>query len=396
MTAVVKKVDTPVTSTTIQNFELHVMKVYAVSLARAPPTIQVKDLGQAPGAEGEVDESGVPNVSLSTRLDNRIIDFRHETNKAILAISAGVKTLFAEFMSKSGATWVDTPKLVNAATEGGADVFEVKYFNKKAYLAQSPQFYKQMLISGDERKVFCIGPVYRSENSNTHRHLTEFTGLDFEMTFDHHYHEVLGFGEELLVFILNELQKRYTKQIAVVQKTYPKAGDFKVPKKALRLKYLEGVQILKDAGVDVSEQERMENDLTTAMEKHLGQLIREKYDTDFYVLDEFPMSVRPFYTKRHPEDPKLSNSYDFFMRGEEIMSGAQRINDIEELEKEMRAKGLDPTAPGFADYVNGFSTGAEEHAGGGLGLERIVMFFLGVPNIRQAASFARDPQRLTP
>jgi aspartyl-tRNA synthetase len=194
------------------------------------------------------------------------------------------------------------------------------------------------------------------------------------------------------------LKERYKEHIAVIQRFYPKAGDFKLPKdgKALRLKYMDGVALLKEAGVDTSEQEAFENDLTTAMEKQLGRIIREKYDTDFYVLDKFPLVVRPFYTKPCPADPRFSNSYDFFMRGEEIMSGAQRINDAKELEAAMIAKGLDPNAEGFEDYLGAFRQGCPPHAGGGLGLNRIVMFFLGLPNIRLATLFPRDPQRLRP
>jgi aspartyl-tRNA synthetase len=225
----------------------------------------------------------------------------------------------------------------------------------------------------------------------------QFTGLDFEMVFNHHYHEVLTFAENLLVFVITGIQDRYAKQIATVQKTYPKAGDFRIKDgKAKRFTYLEGVQMLKDAGVDTSEQDRFENDLTTAMEKRLGQIVREKYDTDFYVLDEFPMSVRPFYTKPHPHNKNLSNSYDFFMRGEEIMSGAQRISDSKELEESMRAKGVDFSQEGFTDYLNAFRQGCRLHAGGGLGLNRIVQFFLGLNDVRQATPFPRDPQRLRP
>lgn len=217
------------------------------------------------------------------------------------------------------------------------------------------------------------------------------------MVFNQHYHEVLTFAEDLIVFIVAGLQGRHEKQIATVQKTYPKAGGFKIKDgKAKRLTYLEGVKMLKDAGVDTSEQDRFENDLTTAMEKKLGQLMREKFDTDFYVLDEFPLSVRPFYTKQHPDNKDLSNSYDFFMRGEEIMSGAQRVNDVKELEEAMRIKGVDPSQEGFADYVNAFRQGCRRHAGGGLGLNRIVQFFLGLDNVRQATPFPRDPQRLRP
>ncbi|EYE98116.1 putative aspartyl-tRNA synthetase Dps1 [Aspergillus ruber CBS 135680] len=402
VTGIVRKPDTPISSATIQELELHIQKVYMISEAAQMLPMQVKDAERPPPdttEEGpQVDAEGAPIVTLKTRLDNRTLDLQTETSQAITWISSGVSELFAEYMIKSGSRWIFTPKLVGAATEGGSNVFEVKYFKRNAYMAQSPQLYKQMCIAGDMENVFEIAPVFRAEDSNTHRHLTEFAGLDFEKTFRSHYHEVLEFAEDLLVFILSQLKERYSKQIETIQKSYPKAGDFKLPKdgKALRLTYMDGVNLLKEAGVDVSEQERFENDFSTAMEKQLGQIIRDKYDTDFYVLDKFPMAVRPFYTKADPKDPRFSNSYDFFMRGEEIMSGAQRINDIKELETSMLAKGVNPDQEGFEDYLNAFRQGCPPHAGGGLGLNRIVMFFLGLPNIRLASLFPRDPQRLRP
>ncbi|KAJ9298058.1 hypothetical protein DTO217A2_8502 [Paecilomyces variotii] len=401
VTGIVKKPGVPVSSATLSNLELHIRKVYIIAEAAQMLPMQVKDAERPPpeGAdEGQLDSEGTPLVTLKTRLDNRVLDLQTETSQAITWISSGVTQLFAEYMLKSGSRWISTPKIAGAASEGGSNVFEIKYFKRSAYLTQSPQLYKQMCIAGDMENVFEIAPVFRAEDSNTHRHLTEFTGLDFEKTFRHHYHEVLEFAEDLLVFILSELKVRYKDQIAIIQKSYPKAGDFRLPKngKALRLKYMEGLALLKEAGIDVSEQERFENDFTTAMEKKLGEIIRNKYDTDFYVLDKFPMSVRPFYTKADPDDPTFSNSYDFFMRGEEIMSGAQRINDVKELEDSMRAKGLDPNQEGFEDYLAAFRQGCPPHAGGGLGLNRIVMFFLGLPNVRQATLFPRDPQRLRP
>ncbi|PTU25123.1 hypothetical protein P175DRAFT_0554374 [Aspergillus ochraceoroseus IBT 24754] len=402
VTGIVKKPEVPIASATLSNHEIHIRKVYMIAEAAQQLPMQVKDAERPPPEttdEGfQVDADGAPIVTLKTRLDNRVLDLQTATSQAITWISSGVAELFAEYMIKSGSRWIFTPKLVGAATEGGSNVFEIKYFKRNAYLAQSPQLYKQMCIAGDMENVFEIAPVFRAEDSNTHRHLTEFAGLDFEKTFQSHYHEVLEFAENLLVFILTQLKERYKEQIAIIQKSYPKAGDFKLPKdgKALRLNYMDGVAMLKEAGVDMSEQERFENDFTTNMEKQLGQIIREKYDTDFYVLDKFPMAVRPFYTKACPQDPRFSNSYDFFMRGEEIMSGAQRINDVKELEASMAAKGLDPSQEGFEDYIAAFRQGCPPHAGGGLGMNRIVMFFLGLPNVRLATLFPRDPQRLRP
>ncbi|KAJ5499693.1 Nucleic acid-binding OB-fold [Penicillium expansum] len=340
VTGIVKKPEIPISSASISHLEIHIRKVYMISEAAQMLPMQNTEEG------AQVDAEGAPIVTLKTRLDNRVLDLQTETSQAITWISSGVSQLFAEYMIKSGSRWIFTPKLVGAATEGGSGVFEVKYFKRNAYLAQSPQLYKQMCIAGDMENVFEIAPF-------------SFSGLDFEKTFRGHYHEVLDFAEDLLVFILTQLKERYASQIAIIQKSYPKAGDFKLPKdgKALRMNYMDGVALLKEAGVDVSEQERFENDFSTAMEKQLGQIIREKYDTDFYVLDKFPMAVRPFYTKADPNDKRFSNSYDFFMRGEEIMSGAQRINDIKELEESMRAKGLEPNQEGFEDYLNAFRQG---------------------------------------
>src|SRR5271170_7301640 len=158
------------------------------------------------------------------------------------------------------------------------------------------------------------------------------------MAFNHDYHEVLSLAEDLIIYLVRGLKDRCKVEIETVQEFYPLAGDFRIPDdgKALRLSYLEGVKILKEAGVDTSKQDSFKTDLSTTMEKRLGVLIREKYNTDFYVLDEFPMAVRPFYTKPHPTNKNLSNSYDLFMRGEEIMSGAQRINDADELKALMK------------------------------------------------------------
>ncbi|KAF3918756.1 hypothetical protein ABW21_db0201976 [Orbilia brochopaga] len=376
-------------STTVQDVEIHVTKLFIISEA-GPLPIQIEDASRS---EEEAARLGLPITSLVTRLDNRVIDFRTVTNQAIFRISGAVCGLFKEFLSGRGFVEVHTPKLIGAPSEGGANVFEVTYFETKAYLAQSPQLYKQMLIAGDFEKVFEIAPVFRAENSNTPRHMTEFTGLDLEMAFEEHYHEVMELIGEMFIFIFNELNKRYASEIATVRKQYP-VEEFKIPKdgKPLVLTFAEGIKMLQEDGREVDPLE----DLSTDNEKRLGALVLEKYDTDFYMLDKFPLSVRPFYTMPDPTDPKYSNSYDFFMRGQEILSGAQRIHDPILLAKRMEALGVDPTSPGLADYVDAFKYGAPPHAGGGIGLERVVFLWLGLGNIRRSSAFPRDPQRLRP
>lgn len=380
----------PVASATVKDAEIKIGQLFIISESPEQMPILIEDASRS---EAEAEKLGAPVVNLDTRLNNRVIDLRTTTNQAIFKIQAGVCALFREFLTNKRFTEIHTPKLLGSPTEGGANVFEVTYFKRKAYLAQSPQFYKQMLISADFERVFEIGPVFRAEDSNTHRHMTEFTGLDLELAFEEHYHEVLDVLCELFVFIFSELKKRYAKEIEVVRAQYP-CEEFKLPKdgKMVRINFSEGVAMLKEAGVEMDPFD----DLTTENEKLLGKLVREKYDTDFYVLDKFPLAVRPFYTMPDPFDSNYSNSYDFFMRGEEILSGAQRIHDTAFLKTRMQAHELDPNTPGLKDYVESFNYGTAPHAGGGIGLERVIMFYLGLKNIRRASLFPRDPKRVEP
>lgn len=297
-------------------------------------------------------------------------------------------------MAKNGFTDVQTAKIAGEATEGGSSVFEMKYFNTKAYLTQSPQFYKQMLISGRFERVFEIGAVYRAENSNTARHLTEFTGLDFEMEIESEWTEVIDTAEECLQYIFQGLRSRGDYWMTVLQREYPDAGNFKIPEgKAPRLTFQEGIKMLKDAGVeDASEEE----DISTSQEKHLGKLVYEKYGTDFYFMTGYPTAARPAYTHLDPDNKKFTRSYDAFMRGQEIMSGAQRIHKADDLMKRFRELGQDPSSEGFKHYIDAFRNSCPAHGGGGMGLNRILMLWLGLPNVRQATLFPRDPQRKTP
>ncbi|KAL9603563.1 MAG: hypothetical protein Q9219_001066 [cf. Caloplaca sp. 3 TL-2023] len=403
-TGLVKQPKEPVTSTSISNFELHVEKLYMISEAAQMLPVQVKDCMRAPPVnedlkeEAETDAQGLPVVSLAARLNNRVLDGRTAANQAIFQLQSGISNLFIEFMSANKFTWINSSRLAGAATEGGAGVFEIKYFDTKAYLTQSPQFFKQMAIAMDMKRVCEIGPVFRAENSNTHRHLTEFTGLDFEMVIKNDYHEVLSFGEKLMLYIIRNLQQRpeYKRLTKVIDEVFPGAGDFKLPSgdKTQRFTFAEAVKLLNENGMEASESD----DLSTPQEKALGRIIHDKYNTDFYTIDKYPSAVRPFYTMPDPSNPQVSNSYDFFMRGQEIMSGAQRIHDYNQLCERMRANDppLDPLSEGFRHYTDAFKYGCAPHGGGGLGLNRILQFYLGLPDIRFATLFPRDPGRLAP
>jgi aspartyl-tRNA synthetase len=351
--------------------------------------------GGAP-KEGEKEEEkageGATKTTMvyqDTRLNNRIIDLRVPTNQAIFRIQAGVCKLFREFMDERGFLEIHSPKMIGGASEGGANIFKFQYFGRPACLAQSPQLYKQMALMADFDRVFEVGPVFRAEDSNTNRHLCEFTGLDMEMTIKEHYFEVLDVLGDLLHYWCEGLRTRYAAELAVVKAQYP-FEDFVCKYPVVKLHFKEGVQMLREAGEEQADLE----DLSSRAEKELGRLVKEKYQTDFYMLYGYPAAARPFYTMLDPEDPNYTNSYDFFMRGEEITSGAQRIHDVEMLKERATHFGIPHDT--LNDYINSFKYGAPAHGGAGFGLERIVKFYCNLHNIRKSSLFPRDPKRIQP
>ena len=278
--------------------------------------------------------------------------------------------LFREFLENNEFTEIHTPKLIGAASEGGANVFKLPYFKDFAYLAQSPQLYKQMMICADFERVYEIAPgiiyyvfiysysyngiVFRAENSQTHRHMTEFVGLDLEMAFDEHYHQVLDLLGQLFVYIFKGLETRYSKEIELIGRQYPFPA-FKSLDKPLVLEYKDAIKMLQESGIEIGDYD----DLSTESERVLGKLVKEKYDTDFFILDKFPLAVRPFYTMPDPNNKNYSNSYDFFIRGEEILSGAKRIHDAAFLEERAKEHGVDLST--IQPYLDAFKYGAPPH-----------------------------------
>lgn len=330
------------------------------------------------------------HVGYNARLDHRVLDLRSDVSQAIFRIQAATTRFFRTFLDSQGFMEIHTSKFQGGATESGASVFKVNYFGRPVYLAQSPQLGKQMAIAADMERVYEIGPVFRAENSNTHRHLTEFTGMDLEMTIEDHYHEVIDMLDGALLSIFKGLQHHYKREIDTVRKLYP-SEDLVIPDKTLRLHFRDGVQLLRDAGWKEDGEEIDEyEDFSTRTERKLGQLVKEKYNTDYYILDKFPSSARPFYTMPDPHDPRRTNACDFFLRGEEILSGGQRIHQANLLIKRMKELRINPDL--MSDYVDAFKQGCPPHGGGGIGLERVVMLFLKLGNIRWATLFPRDPK----
>jgi len=345
--AVVKKAPEKIESCSQQDVELLVKQVWVVSTSADKLPLQIEDASRR---ENKDDEGTFARVNQDVRLDNRILDLRTPANNAIFRIEAGVCSLFRETLAKKGFVEIHTPKIISAASEGGANVFKVSYFKGSAFLAQSPQLYKQMAIAADFEKVYTVGGVFRAEDSNTHRHLTEFVGLDLEMAFKFHYHEVLETIGDMFTCMFRGLRDRFQDEIKTVCEQYP-SEPFKFLDPPLILEFPEAVAMLREAGEEMGD----EDDLSTPAEKLLGRLIKAKYDTDFFILDKFPLAVRPFYTMPDPLNPMYSNSYDMFMRGEEILSGAQRIHDPKFLTERANHHGIKIST--IAAYIDSFRYG---------------------------------------
>ncbi|KAL6786068.1 TSD2 [Auxenochlorella protothecoides x Auxenochlorella symbiontica] len=390
VTGVVVRPLAPVEGCSQSEVELKVTAIRCVARA-GPLPFEIADAARGAEAISKATEAGeqVVTVLQDTRLDNRIIDLRTPANHSIFRVQSAVTQLFREFLLKEDFVEIHTPKLLGGASEGGASVFKLDYMGQPACLAQSPQFYKQMAICSDLPRVFEVGPVFRAENSYTHRHLCEFTGLDMEMTINESYHEVLDVVDRLFHTMFEGLNERCAWELTTINSQYPFA-PLKFLPKAPRLEFAEGIKMLQEAGYDVDPF----GDLNTELERVLGKIVAEKYNTDFYILHRYPSAIRPFYTMPCKDDERYSCSYDIFIRGEEIISGAQRIHDPSLLER--RAKECGIPVETIQAYVDSFKYGAWPHGGIGVGMERVVMLFCGLDNVRKTSMFPRDPKRLAP
>ncbi|KAG6608188.1 Aspartate--tRNA ligase 2, cytoplasmic, partial [Cucurbita argyrosperma subsp. sororia] len=374
-----------------QQVEIQVRKVYCIS--KAMPTLPI-NIEDAARSEAEIEKAllageQLVRVNQDTRLNYRVLDIRTPANQGIFRIQCQVGAIFRQFLLSEGFVEIHTPKLIGGSSEGGASVFRLDYKGQPACLAQSPQLHKQMAICGDFGRVFEIGPVFRAEDSYTHRHLCEFTGLDVEMEIKTHYSEVMNIVDRLFVKMFDSLNENCKKELEAIDRQYP-FEPLKYLRNTLRLTFEEGIQMLKDGGVEIDPL----GDLNTEAERKLGQLVLEKYGTEFYILHRYPLAVRPFYTMPCYDNPTYSNSFDVFIRGEEIISGAQRVHVPEFLAERAQACGIDVKT--IETYIDSFRYGAPPHGGFGVGLERVVMLFCGLNNIRKTSLFPRDPQRIAP
>ena len=299
--------DQPIDSATQKMVEIFITKLHCVSKTSAampflmedacrPDCGKEADVGIYTGEEKE-SEDGLVRVGQEVRLDNRWLDLRTPANQSIFRIESMVGHLFRLNLMDKGFVEIHTPKIIGGASEGGSEVFTLDYFGQKACLAMSPQLHKQMTAacSGFE-KVFEVGPVFRAEKSNTRRHLCEFTGMDIEMAINEHYDEVLDVFSDLFISIFNGLNERCKTELERVREQHP-FEDLKYLNPTLKISYAEGCKLLREAGIDQDDYE----DLSTMNEKKLGDIVKEKYDTDFFFMDKYPLSVRPFYTMPCPD-----------------------------------------------------------------------------------------------
>ncbi|CAI9264938.1 unnamed protein product [Lactuca saligna] len=352
---------------TSQQVEVQVRKIYCVNRAAAILPINVEDASRSEAQIEKSLETGEKfvRVNQDTRLNYRILDLRTPANQAIYRLECQVSNLFRQYLLDEDFIEIYTPKLTAGTSEGGAAVFKLDYKKQPACLAQSPQLHKQMAICGDFGRVFIVGPVFRAEDSYTHRHLCEFTGLDIEMEIKEHYSEVMDVVDRLFVNMFDELNERCKKELEAIGKQYP-FTPLKYLRETLRLTFEEGIQMLKDAGIEVDPL----GDLNTESERILGKLVLEKYGTEFYILHRYPLAVRPFYTMPCPDNALYSNSFDVFIRGEEIISGAQRVHIPELLEARATACGIDVKT--ISSYIDSFRYGAPPHGGIGTGCDALL------------------------
>ena len=322
---------------------------------------------------------------LDQRLDYRWLDLRNEYNFNIFKIQSDMVKFMREFMYSRDFTEIHTPKLIGAASESGADVFEVKYFDRKAYLAQSPQFYKQMAIASGYDKVFEVAPVFRAENSNTSRHTTEFTGFDVEFAYIDSYHDVMDFEEELLTYTLEKLNEKYGE---LVKNLYGK--EIVVPKEKFPRVKLADLYDELEKRYDYKVDESEKNDLTTEAERLSYRYAMDEFNSEFIFVTDYPKEKRAFY---HMRKDGIPEGYDLIYRGVEITTGAEREHRYDVLVKQAKEKGLDKDVEFYLEF---FKYGCPPHGGFGLGVDRLTMLVLGLPSVKESMLIFRGPNRLNP
>lgn len=322
----------------------------------------------------------------AVRLDWRWLDLRKPKKLLIYKVWTTLEDAFKEYWMEHGYLEIHSPKMMSTPSESGAELFEVQYFDRKAYLAQSPQFYKQMAMAAGFEKVFEIGPVFRAEPSFTSRHATEYTGYDAEISFIESYQDVIKAHEEAIAHAVKRVKERHGEEIRALYGHEVVVPTLPFPQVTMK----EAKTILAEAGV-ASERD---GDLSPEEERRLSEIIKEKHGHEFVFITEYPSSVRPFYHMRFDDDPTLTKSFDLLWKGLEMTTGAQREHRYEVLKAQAEEKGL--SLESISHYLNFFKYGCPPHGGYGHGPERLIMKLLEIDNIREVSYLYRGVKRLTP
>jgi nondiscriminating aspartyl-tRNA synthetase len=329
-----------------------------------------------------IDFSGKVPTNLDKRLDFRILDLRNPKILAIFKIRSRVNMAIREFLIQEGFIEMQTPKIISAGAEGGATLFPVVYYNKKAFLSQSQQLYKQMMLAAGFEKVFEIGPTFRAEKSHTTRHMTEFTHFDFEMAYIDDEDDVLKVMERMFMHVMKQVEEKCKEEIALlgIKLDIPTLPFPRVP-------YKECIELLNANG----SKAKFGEDIGSEDERILGKLVQKKYKNSAYFLTKWPTKVRAFYIMNEGE---LCRGFDFMYRGLELSSGGQREHRYEVLKQQIAKNGMNPD--NFEFYLDAFKYGIPTHGGFGIGVDRMVQMICQLENIREAVLFPRDPERIQP
>lgn len=324
------------------------------------------------------------NTSLETKLELRAISLRNVRERAKFKIQEGIVRAFRDYLFGQGFTEIHSPKIGARGAEGGANLFRLDYFHKPAVLAQSPQFYKQIMVGVYDR-VFEAAPVFRAEKHNTKRHLNEYTSLDFEMGYIDSFEDIMEMETGFLQYAMALLEKEYARELKILNVTLPNVD--KIP----QVRFDEAKRLVSE-----KYDRRIKNpyDLEPEEEELIGRYFKEEADADFVFVTHYPSKKRPFYAMDDPADDTFTLSFDLLFHGMEITTGGQRIHDYTMLEEKLAKRGM--TDEGMESYMLAFKHGMPPHGGLGIGLERLTMKLIGEENVRETTLFPRDLSRLEP
>lgn len=324
------------------------------------------------------------NMPLDAKLDDRVLSLRHLEERAVFKVQEGVAQAFSEYFSGRRFTEIHSPKLVEAGAEGGANIFQLDYFGRAAFLAQSPQFYKQFMVPVFGR-VFEVGPVFRAEKHNTSRHVNEYTSLDCEMGYIDSFRDVMSMETGFLKFLMQKLKAEYAHELEVLKVTLPEVDAIPSVKFA---------DIKDMVAAKYKREYRDKFDLEPEEERLISKYAAEELGSEFIFVTNYPTKKRPFYTMRSADNPDYTEGFDLLFRGIEITSGGQRIHDYDMQVQALIDKGLNPDD--FKEYLKLHRFGTPPHGGFAIGLERLTMKLLGRDNVRETTLFPRDVDRLVP